>query len=230
MTHGLIEKIRGGLIVSCQALPHEPLHSSFIMSKMALAAQEGGAVGIRANGIEDIRAIKAEVALPLIGIIKRDYEGSSVFITATQREVRELCEEGVDILALDATQRQRPGGETLENLVGYARHHFPQILLMADTSTAQEARIALDLGFDFIAPTLMGYTEHTQGWDIAANDFERLREYVDMGAKVIAEGNIDTPQKARRCIDLGVLAVVTGGAITRPQLITKKFTEALKRA
>lgn len=229
MTHGLIEKIRGGLIVSCQALPHEPLHSSFIMSKMALAAQEGGAVGIRANGIEDIRAIKREVALPLIGIIKRDYEDSSVFITATLREVRELCEESVDILALDATQRPRPGGETLDSLVQYVRHHFPHILLMADTATAQEARRAVDLGFDFIAPTLMGYTENTRGWDISSNDFEKLREYIQMGTNVIAEGNIDTPQKARRCIDLGVLAVVTGGAITRPQLITKKFTDALAR-
>ena len=228
MENNLIDRIRGGLIVSCQALPDEPLHSSFIMSKMALAAKQGGAVGIRANGIEDIRAIKKEVDLPLIGIIKRVYGDNGVFITPTLREVTELCSEGVDILAMDATMRERPDNRSLEESVVFVKREFPKIMLMADTSTVDEARVALQLGFDFIAPTLMGYTSYTPDFNIAANDFEKLREYIAISDRVIAEGNIDSPEKARRCIDLGALAVVTGGAITRPQLITKKFTDAMK--
>ena len=228
MKNNLIDRIRGGLIVSCQALPDEPLHSSFIMSKMALAAKQGGAVGIRANGIEDIRAIKKEVDLPLIGIIKRVYGDNGVFITPTLREVTELCSEGVDILAMDATMRERPDNRPLEESVALVKREFPKIILMADTSNVDEARIALQLGFDFIAPTLMGYTSYTSGFDISANDFEKLKGYIALSDRVIAEGNIDSPEKARRCIDLGALAVVTGGAITRPQLITQKFTDAMK--
>ena len=228
MNNSLIDKIRGGLIVSCQALENEPLHGSFIMGKMALAAKQGGAAGIRANGIEDIRAIKKEVDLPLIGIIKRVYGDNGVFITPTLREVTELCAEGVDILAMDATIRERPDNRSLEESVLFVKREFPNVMLMADTSNADEARIALQLGFDFIAPTLMGYTPYTSGFDISANDFEKLKEYISTGGRVIAEGNIDSPEKARRCLDLGVLAVVTGGAITRPQLITKKFTDAMK--
>ena len=135
-----------GLIVSCQALPDEPLHSSFIMSKMALAAYEGGAVGIRANTKEDILAIKETVDLPVIGIVKRDYDRSDVFITATSKEVDELIESQCEVIALDATLQQRPK-ETLDELVSYIRTHAPNVEIMADIATVEEAKNAARLGF-----------------------------------------------------------------------------------
>lgn len=131
-----------GLIVSCQALENEPLHSSFIMSKMALAAYEGGAVGIRANSKEDIIAIKQEVNLPIIGIVKRDYANSDVFITATRKEVDELLESKCEVIALDATKQERPE-ESLQELVSYIRQQAPNIEIMADISTLEEAQYAV---------------------------------------------------------------------------------------
>ena len=109
-----VENLKGKLIVSCQALPHEPLHSSFIMGRMALAAKEGGAAGIRATTKEDIAEIQAQVDLPVIGIVKRDYEDSKVYITPTMKEIEELMEVKPEIIALDATSDLRPGGKTLD--------------------------------------------------------------------------------------------------------------------
>ena len=108
----VLKRIKGGLIVSCQALSTEPLCDPYIMSMMAYAAKEGGAVGIRANTTVDIEAIKKKVDLPIIGIIKKDYEGSDVYITPTEKEVEELVRTGVDIIAVDATKRMRPGNIT----------------------------------------------------------------------------------------------------------------------
>lgn len=135
----VLDSLKGKLIVSCQALENEPLHSPFIMSRMALAAAQGGAVGIRANSVVDIRAIKESVSLPVIGIIKRDYPGSDVFITATLQEVDELMTVEPEIIALDATARPRPGGQTLEELVTQIRARYPSVLLMADIATVDEA-------------------------------------------------------------------------------------------
>lgn len=216
-----------GLIVSCQALPDEPLHSSFIMSKMALAAKEGGAVGIRANTKEDILAIKNEVDLPIIGIVKRDYEGSNVFITATQKEVDELLESGCEVIAMDATLRKRPK-EDLETLVKYVRERAPHIELMADIATLSEAKNAETLGFDYIGTTLHGYTEETQGQVLYANDFQFLDDVLThVNQKVIAEGNVMTPEMLKTVTDKGVHASVVGGAITRPRDITRRFVNAL---
>ncbi|UEX89894.1 N-acetylmannosamine-6-phosphate 2-epimerase [Staphylococcus ratti] len=216
-----------GLIVSCQALPDEPLHSSFIMSKMALAAKEGGAVGIRANTKEDILAIKNEVDLPIIGIVKRDYEGSNVFITATQKEVDELLESGCEVIAMDATLRKRPK-EDLETLVKYVRERAPHIELMADIATLSEAKNAETLGFDYIGTTLHGYTEETQGQVLYANDFQFLDDVLThVNQKVIAEGNVMTPEMLKIVTDKGVHASVVGGAITRPRDITRRFVNAL---
>lgn len=216
------------LIVSCQALPEEPLHSSFIMSKMALAAYEGGAQGIRANSKADITAIKQEVNLPVIGIVKRNYANSAVFITATQKEVDELIESGCEIIAMDATSNKRPQ-ETLEELVAYIRKKAPHVELMADCSTVQEAISAEELGFDYIGTTLYGYTEETEGEKLYADDFEFLKEVVKSVQKpVVAEGNIMTPEMMKTSFELGSYAVVVGGAITRPQQITACFAEAVK--
>ena len=224
-----VENLKGKLIVSCQALPHEPLHSSFIMGRMALAAKEGGAAGIRANTKEDIAEIQAQVDLPIIGIVKRDYEDSKLYITPTMKEIEELMEVKPEIIALDATVDLKPGGKTLDGFYREIRAAYPEQLLMADCSTVEEALHADELGFDFIGTTLVGYTEQSRGLKIEADDFAIIRQIVAKARhRVIAEGNINTPEKARRVIELGAFSVVVGSIITRPQLITKSFAEALK--
>ena len=224
-----IEGLQGKLVVSCQALSNEPLHSSFIMGRMALAANEGGAAGIRANTKEDIKEIQSQVDLPIIGIVKRDYEDSKVYITPTMKEVDELMEVKPEIIAVDATGALRPGNVTLDDFFYQIKEKYPNQLLMADCSTVEEALHADELGFDFIGTTMVGYTEQSKGDKIEENDFEILRKIVaEAKHKVIAEGNINTPEKAKRVIELGAYSVVVGSIITRPQLITKSFADALK--
>lgn len=222
------EKVRKGLIVSCQALETEPLHSSFIMSRMARAAKESGAVGIRANSIVDIQAIQDEVDLPIIGIIKKVYEGSDVFITPTVKEVRAVCATGAEVVAMDATKRKRPNNEQLIEIVSTIREEFPETLLMADTATLEDVAYAEEIGFDFIGTTLYGYTDETKGGNIADNDFEHLKAVLNQTKlPVVVEGKIDTPVKAKTVLELGGFSVVCGGAITRPQEITKKFVDEI---
>ena len=225
----MLENIKNHLIVSCQALEYEPLHSSFIMSKMALAAYQGGAKGIRANTIEDIQAIKKEVDLPIIGIIKQEYESSVVFITPTIKEVDALVKEGVDIIAMDATVRERPHHIYLDDFFKEVRKKYPNQKFMADCSTIEEAIHADELGFDFIGTTMVGYTKESKGLKIEENDFEIIRTIIQkVKHPVIAEGNIDTPQKAKRVLELGCYSVVVGSIITRPQLITKRFIDIME--
>ena len=224
-----MEELRHKLIVSCQALPDEPLHSDFIMARMAVAAKEGGASGIRANSVVDIAAIQKAVNLPIIGIIKRDYEDADVYITATMKEVDELMTVRPNIIAIDATTSTRPNGESLKEFFQKAKEKYPDQLWMADCSTIDEMLTADQLGFDFIGTTLVGYTKQSRGDKIESNDFEIIRKALSkLSHPLIAEGNIDTPDKVRRVLELGAYSVVVGSAITRPQLITKKFVEATK--
>lgn len=198
------------------------------MAKMALAAQQGGAVGIRANSREDIAAIKENVDLPVIGIVKRDYPDSSVYITPTMLEIEELVSVGPEMIALDATNRLRPGSLTLEELVGQIKERFPDQLLMADVSTVEEALAAERLGFDVVSTTLVGYTRETEGKKIYDDDFAIVKEILQsVNIPVFAEGNVYTPETAKRCLELGCHAVVVGGAITRPQQITRRFVEGI---
>lgn len=224
-----IEAIKGKLIVSCQALPHEPLHSSYIMGRMAVAAKMGGAKGIRANTKEDIAEIQKETGLPVIGIVKRDYEDSSVYITPTMKEIEELMEVKPEIIALDATGALRPGNVTLDDFFAELRAKYPDQLFMADCSTVEEALHADEIGFDFIGTTMVGYTPQSASLKIENNDFEIIREIISKAKHpVIAEGNINTPEKVKRVIELGCYSVVVGSIITRPQLITKAFAEVLE--
>ncbi|WP_052654316.1 N-acetylmannosamine-6-phosphate 2-epimerase [Planococcus massiliensis] len=222
----MLEKIQGGLVVSCQALEDEPLHSSFIMGRMARAAMEGGAIGIRANSAADINEIRKNTNLPVIGIVKKDYADSSIFITATMKEIEELATTDCEMIAIDATSRKRPNNETLEEFVEKVRRKVPTKLLMADVATFEEAVQAEKLGFDCVSTTLIGYTEQTDGQKIDQEDYQILKEIVEaLKIPVIAEGNVDTSEKAKRCLDLGAHSVVVGSAITRPQIITKRFTD-----
>lgn len=224
-----INSIRHKLIVSCQALPDEPLHSSFIMGRMARAAKEGGASGIRCNTCEDIEEIKKEVDMPIIGIIKKDYEGSKVYITPTMEEVDSLVKSQVDIIAMDATSDIRPGNITTEQFFKKVKEKYPNQLFMADCSTVDEAIKADKLGFDFIGTTLVGYTNQSKGDKIENNDFEIIKEIIkNVKHDVIAEGNINTPEKAKRVLEIGCFSVVVGSIITRPQVITKTFVDKIK--
>jgi N-acylglucosamine-6-phosphate 2-epimerase len=223
-----LESMKNKLIVSCQALDDEPLHSSFIMGKMALAALEGGAKGIRANTVEDIEEIRKNVDLPIIGIIKKDYPNSEIYITPTMEEIDKLAGIDVDIIATDATDRKRPDHANLKEFYDDIRKKYPDVKLMADCSTVEEAIHADELGFDFIGTTMVGYTPESENLKIDEDDFKILREILKKCKHpVIAEGNIDTPEKAKRVLELGAYAVVVGGAITRPQNISKKFSEKI---
>lgn len=221
----MLDKIKGKLIVSCQALPDEPLFSSYIMSRMAVAAKEGGAVAIRAQSKEDILEIEKVCELPIIGIVKRNYEGSEVYITPTKKEVDELLETGCEMIALDATKRIRPHGEKLQDLVDTI--HQNNRLAMADCSTLEECIEAEKLGFDVVSTTLCGYTSYSENID--GPNFDLLKEVAkSVHVPLIAEGKINTPEDLAACIELGAYAVVVGGAITRPKQITERFVNALK--
>ena len=222
----MLDKIKGGLIVSCQALPDEPLHSSFIMGRMAYAAQLGGAVGIRAQSYDDIMEIKKNVDLPIIGIVKRNYEDSDVYITPTKKEVDELLSTKCEMIALDATLRPRPNGEKLKDLVDYI--HSNGVLAMADCSTFEECAEAEKIGFDVISSTLCGYTPYSTSVD--GPNFPMLKRMVEeLHTPVIAEGKINTPQDLADVYQLGVLSAVVGGAITRPKQITETFVKVLDK-
>jgi N-acylglucosamine-6-phosphate 2-epimerase len=223
----ILRKIKGGLIVSCQALEDEPLHSSFIMAKMAYAAMLGGAVGIRCNSGEDIREIKKTVKLPIIGLSKKLYKGYSVFITPTMREVKEVVEAGAHIVAIDATDRKRPDNLTLKEFFIEIKKQYPKAIIMGDISTVEEGVMCESLGFDLVSTTLRGYTEDTK--DIELPDFNFLSELLSkLSIPVIAEGGIWTPEQLRRAMEIGAYSAVIGTAITRPMEITKRFVSVIK--
>ncbi len=220
----MLSNIKGKLIVSCQALEDEPLYSSFIMGRMALAAKEGGAAGIRAQGINDINEIKKVVDLPVIGIIKKYYDDSEVYITPTLKEVEELLNTDCEMIALDATKRKRPNNEKLEDLIKVI--HEAGRLAMADISTLEEGIEAEKLGFDCISTTLSGYTPYsTQSPTVDIHLLKALVEKVNV--PVICEGKINTPEELKEAFNKGAYSAVVGGAITRPQQITKRFTNIL---
>lgn len=220
-----LEDIKGQLIVSCQALENEPLHSSYIMSKMAMAAKAGGASGIRAQSKADIDEIMKICDLPVIGIIKRQYKDSDIYITPTKKEVEELLTTKCQIIALDATDRIRPHDEKCEDLVCLI--HQNGRLAMADCSTFEECQNAQKMGFDIVSTTLCGYTPYSQ--NIAGPNFELLKKCVEkLSVPVIAEGKINTPEDLKKVYECGVYSAVVGGAITRPQQITERFVSVLK--
>ena len=223
----ILRKIKGGLIVSCQALHTEPLCDPYIMAKMAYAAKLGGAVGIRANTVIDIAAIKKAVDLPIIGIIKAEYCDSDVYITPTIKEVDELVEAGCEIIATDATNRQRPNGISFDDFFREVRIKYPNQLFMADTSCFDEGKRAAELGFDLIGTTMSGYTPYTKGRTLP--DLELIKRYsTELNKPIIAEGGIWSPEDLKNVYESGAFSAVCGTAITRPMDITKRFVKALE--
>ncbi|QJD86042.1 N-acetylmannosamine-6-phosphate 2-epimerase [Cohnella herbarum] len=229
MTQNLIAQLAQNIIVSCQALEDEPLYGPEHMAVMAVAAEEGGAIAIRANTPQDVRAIKRKCKLPIIGLYKKDYPDSAVYITPTIREVKEIAEAGAEFVAIDATSLTRPGGEKLEHFVQSIREECPGLLIVADVSTYEEGVTAMGLGVDLVSTTMSGYTP--QSMTNEGPDIELVRRLSALGGvPVLAEGRIWTPSEAAECLKAGAYAVVVGTAITRPQEITRRFATAILEA
>ena len=215
-----IEAIKGGLVVSCQAYPGEPLRHPETMAQMAMAAVEGGAVGIRCQGLSDIAAIKGQVEVPVIGIWKDGREG--VYITPTLRHARCCASVGADIVAIDATGRPRPDGRTYADTVRAL--HDEGIVVMADCGSFADAERAVEAGSDIISTTLSGYTGERKKTD--GPDFDLLRRMVAAfgdATPVLCEGRIHTPDQLTQVMAMGAWAAVVGTAITHPTSITRWF-------
>jgi N-acylglucosamine-6-phosphate 2-epimerase len=222
-----IQKVRRHLIVSCQALPGEPMHGAEIMARMAIAAYQGGARAIRANGPADIRAIRAAVNLPIIGLFKEDMPGSPIYITPTLAHARAVAQAGANIIALDATDRPRPQPGTLADFIA-AVHDETSCLIMADISTLEEGVAAQEAGADLVSTTLSGYTDHSPVQP--GPDLDLVRCLAPrLQIPLIAEGRYKLPEQILQAFAFGAVSVVVGGAITRPQEITRWFVSALER-
>ncbi|GGQ11614.1 N-acetylmannosamine-6-phosphate 2-epimerase [Streptosporangium pseudovulgare] len=222
----VLAALRGRLVVSCQAYPGEPMRDPDTMCRVALAVAAGGAAGIRAQGLDDLRRIRAALDLPLIGLWK-DGDGE-VFITPTLDHAVAVAETGADIVALDATRRPRPDGRTLAETVR-AVHERTGRLVMADVSTYEEGVAAADAGADVVGTTLAGYTPYSRtgpgpDLDLVA----RLSR--DLPVPVIAEGRVHTVDQAAEAVRAGAHAVVVGTAITHPTSITRWFETAVSGA
>lgn len=220
----LIERLKGKLIVSCQAYMGEPMRHPETMAQIARAAELGGAAAIRCQGLSDIAAIKGRVEIPVIGLWKEGHEG--VYITPTLRHARSCIAAGADVVALDATGRPRPDGRTFEETVEALKG---ETIIMADCSCMDDVRRALAAGVDIVSTTLAGYTDARPKTD--GPDLEFLTEAVlaakPSGVPVFCEGRIHTLDDAKAAIDAGAFAIVVGTAITHPTSITSWFSNAI---
>ncbi len=225
----IFDKIKGKVIVSCQAVPGEPLYveEKSIMYLMARAAKRAGAPAIRTSSIRDVIAIKEETGLPVIGLIKIRYEGFESYITPTMREVDDLAAAGSDIIAFDCTNQKRGDGKSISEYITQVRTKYPDAILMADISTYEEGVNAWKLGVDMVGTTMSGYTSYSPKLD--GPDFELVRRLsADIDVPVIGEGRVHSPQQAVQMLEAGAFAVVVGGAITRPLEIAKRFIQAVE--
>lgn len=218
-----LEQVKGGLIVSCQALENEPLHGPMLMAAMAHAVALGGAVGIRTNGVKEVEVIKKITNLPVIGIQKVTDSKGQMAITPTFAHAEALVKAGADMIAVDV-RRERPFGDSLEELLPRIRQELG-VLVMADCATLNDAQVAVAIGVDVVAPTF-GFVDNTIGIE---PNFELLKEMTRLGIPLIAEGGFWYPEQVIRAFELGAWAVVAGTAITRPMDITRRFVNALNK-
>lgn len=217
-----LDRIKGGLIVSCQAVPEDPTYGPPMMVAFALSALRGGAVGLRVNSVDDIKAIRAATDLPIIGIWKRPgLDGKGHIITPTIDDVEKLIDAGSDIIALDATDRVRPGGLTAEELIKQAKQYG--VPIMADCNNVEDAINAEKAGADIVAPTL----SHFSAFDPDLKMLTALKAACSV--PVIAEGGYWTPEDIETGFKIGAHAIVVGSAITRPWLITERLVKSTPR-
>lgn len=222
-----LRRMAGGLIVSCQSSPGEPLYGPDPMTRMAMAAALGGAVGLRANGVDDVRAISRAVPLPVIGIWKVDAGPDDAFITVTVEQAERLAAAGASVIAVDGTSRRRPGGLGAGELIR-AMKATTGLPVMADCATLEEGLAAAAAGADLVGTTLSGYTPSSRAPDDSGPDLALVRALAgSAGAPVVAEGRIWTPEEAVAAFDAGAWAVTVGTAITRPHLITRRFVDRI---
>ncbi|MDF1487822.1 N-acetylmannosamine-6-phosphate 2-epimerase [Tessaracoccus caeni] len=222
----ILTALRGRLIVSCQAYPGEPMLDPRTMAQVAQAAVAGGAAAIRGKGLDDLRAMRAAVDVPIIGLVKVGAEG--VYITPTLEDCLAVAETGCEIVALDGTRRPRPDGRTLAETIAGLHEAYPDVLVMADCGSLGDAEAALAAGADVIGTTLAGYSGERP--KTAGPDWEFVDQAVALPAPVFVEGRVHSPADAAEAIRRGAWAVVVGTAITHPTTITSWFAEAVAGA
>jgi N-acylglucosamine-6-phosphate 2-epimerase len=215
-----------GLIVSCQAPVNSPLHDPYVIAAMAEAAVNNGAVAVRIDTPIHIQAVRQKVQVPIIGLWKQVITGSDVYITPQFHHAVAVSEAGADIIAIDATTRNRPGDEKLADIITLI-HQKLNKPVMADVDTYEAAQLAVNAGADIVGTTLFGYTTETQnfsppGWELLTQIIENLDTFV------ICEGGVSSPEMARKALDLGANAVVVGGAITGIDLLVKAYVMGVK--
>ena len=224
----ILDAIHGKMIISCQAIPGEPLYleDDSVMYLMARAAKRVGTPAIRTSSIRDVVAIKKETGLPVIGLVKINYPGYDSYITPTMKEVDDLVAVGSDVVALDCTLRKRGDGTTINEFIAQIREKYPDIILMADISNYEEGINAWKCGVDIVGTTMSGYTDYTSKKD--EPDYELMtRLAADIDIPVIGEGKIHYPDQAVKALQTGVWSIVVGGAITRPLEIAQRFMKAI---
>lgn len=221
----IIQKLSGGLIVSCQASPGEPFFGAQFMVEFARSAFVGGAVGIRANGTEDIQAIVRSIPLPVIGLFKINVPGYSVRITPHLEAAIQVAKAGAQIIALDATNRNRPGDLSAYTFINKVQEET-KLSVMADISTLEEGLTAQDAGAAIVSTTLSGYTNYSP--QLKGPDLNLVKQLCKrLTIPVVAEGRISSPAEVKKAFELGAFAVVIGSAITRPQWITSRFIQGI---
>lgn len=219
-----------GLIVSCQAPITSPLHNPTIIAAMAQASANNGAKAVRIDTPNHIKAVKEKVPVPIIGLWKQIVAESDVYITPQFHHALAVAEAGADIIAIDATQRKRPGGEKLVDIIRGIHQQIGKPV-MADVDTFTSAKLAIDSGADIVGTTLFGYTEETKnlippGWELLKHIVEKLKvEHPDI--LVICEGGISSPEEAKKALELGADAVVVGTAITGIDLLVKAYIKRI---
>ncbi len=220
----VLEQLQGGLIVSCQAYPGEPMLDPKTMAQVAESVVIGGAVGVRAKGLDDLRAIRERVSVPLIGLVKEGATG--VYITPTLKDCLAVAATGCEIVALDGTRRPRPDGLTLAQTIAGLKEKFPDVLVMADCGSPADAAAAQDAGADVLGTTLAGYTDERPKTD--GPDWECIDGVLALAERpVFVEGRLHTSAQAAEAMRRGAAAVVVGTAITHPATITRWFREAI---
>ncbi|MDD6467582.1 MAG: N-acetylmannosamine-6-phosphate 2-epimerase [Erysipelotrichaceae bacterium] len=228
----VLNQIRNQVLVSCQAYEPNPHATINDMVKMALAGQLAGCKGFRANHPDYVRAIRKAVGEEpvIIGIWKIHTPGNDVYITPTMQAVRELVDAGSDIIALDCTNRVNAYGKYCYDLIPQIKEEYPDIVIMADCSTYEEAKHAAELGADIVASTLSGYTEYTLDRYPLGTDFQLLKDMATIpNVFVLAEGRIWTREEAVTAFESGASACVIGTAITSPWMITDRFVKAVNK-